>query len=119
IRAVTGSGSASGRPGARRLSRRAYGTAGSGQTLKSRTNQSFRRCFDARPSHVKALARAAYRRFSTDPMHPGLNFKRVPPHPDIYSIRIGIGYRALGVMPNSAEIVWYWIGSHADYDRMI
>jgi len=52
-------------------------------------------------------------------MHPGLNFKRVPPHPDIYSIRIGIGYRALGVMPNSAEIVWYWIGSHADYDRMI
>ena len=65
------------------------------------------------------LARAAYKRFSTDPTHPGLNFKRVPPHSDIYWVRIGIGYRALGVMPNSDDIVWYWIGSHAEYDRII
>jgi hypothetical protein len=37
---------------------------------------------------------------------------------NIYSARIGLGYRALGVRQGST-IVWFWIGSHADYDRLV
>jgi hypothetical protein len=71
------------------------------------------------PASVKRLAGIAYKRFRQNPNHPGLQFKPIPPHKDIYSIRIGLGYRALGVMPSANEIVWYWIGSHADYDKLL
>ena len=36
----------------------------------------------------------------------------------IYSIRIGLGYRALGIKEDDT-VIWFWIGSHASYDRMI
>jgi hypothetical protein len=35
-----------------------------------------------------------------------------------FSVRAGLGYRALGVMEGST-IVWFWIGSHADCDLLI
>jgi hypothetical protein len=34
------------------------------------------------------------------------------------SVRIGLGYRALGVL-KANRMVWFWIGSHAEYDRMM
>ncbi len=33
-------------------------------------------------------------------------------------MRVGIHYRALGVRTDD-EIVWFWIGSHADYDGLL
>ena len=71
------------------------------------------------PPEVKRLAREVYRRFSQNPYHPGLRFKLIHSARPIYSVRIGLGYRALGVMPDAGNIVWYWIGSHADYDKLI
>jgi hypothetical protein len=68
---------------------------------------------------VKKLARKAYTIFRQNPRHPGLRFKLVPPHGNIYSVRIGIGYRALGMMPNTNEIIWFWIGTHAKYDTLL
>lgn len=67
---------------------------------------------------VRERARAAYRLFRQDLHHPGLHFKQVHPRRPIYSARVGLGYRALGVL-NDDTIVWFWIGSHADYDRLI
>ncbi len=51
-------------------------------------------------------------------MHPGLRFKKVDEDPDIYSVRVGLGHRALGVLRGD-EIAWYWIGAHDEYDRLI
>ncbi len=68
---------------------------------------------------MKALARRAYRQFQQDPNYPGLEFKSVKgTKQSVYAVRIGIGHRAIGVM-TQGEIVWYWIGSHADYDKLI
>jgi hypothetical protein len=36
----------------------------------------------------------------------------------MWSVRIGLSYRALGYIENK-EIVWYWIGSHSEYDRIL
>jgi len=36
----------------------------------------------------------------------------------IYSARVGKGHRAVGVL-ESDEIVWFWIGSHKEYERII
>jgi hypothetical protein len=33
-------------------------------------------------------------------------------------VRITIDYRALGIRDGD-EIMWFWIGSHADYDALI
>ncbi|MHB8382737.1 MAG: ParE family toxin-like protein [Candidatus Binataceae bacterium] len=71
------------------------------------------------PLHVKRLAADAYRLFLKDPFHPGLHFKPIHSTEPIYSIRIGLGYRAVGLKPNAGDIVWFWIGSHADYDKLI
>jgi hypothetical protein len=50
-----------------------------------------------------------------DPRHPSLHFKKVG---RFWSVRVGAHYRALAVdAPNG--LVWFWIGSHADYDRLL
>jgi hypothetical protein len=56
--------------------------------------------------------------FELDPRHPGLHFKQVHPTQLIYSVRVGIGYRAVGVKDGDT-MLWFWIGSHGDYDRLI
>jgi hypothetical protein len=71
------------------------------------------------PVAIKRLARSTYQTFQKDPFHPSLHFKPVHPAKPIHSVRIGLGYRAIGVKPSASEIVWFWIGSHADYDKLI
>jgi hypothetical protein len=46
------------------------------------------------------------------------HFKKMEGQDSIYSVRIGLGYRALGAMEGS-RVVWFWMGSHADYDRKV
>ena len=50
--------------------------------------------------------------------HPSLDFKRVGKNVSVYSVRVGIGWRALGLKENDV-VVWFWIGSHAEYDRLL
>ncbi len=52
------------------------------------------------------------------PCQPSLISKKVDQESNVYSVRIGLGYRALGVMDGST-VVWFWIGSHADCDRLL
>ncbi len=85
--------------------------------MRSRRSKRFRELFRALPSDAKAQAYAAYRLFAHDPRHPGLHFKKL--HDRLYSVRVGISYRALGVMENPDLMIWIWIGSHAEYDKLI
>jgi hypothetical protein len=50
-----------------------------------------------------------------NPQHPSLRFKRVGRY---WSARVGARYRALAVEVDS-NFLWFWIGTHADYDAMI
>jgi len=47
-----------------------------------------------------------------------LRFKQVHANRPIFSVRISLAYRALGVRDGN-DIVWFWIGSHAAYDRLL
>ncbi|HEY6201044.1 MAG TPA: hypothetical protein VI231_20755 [Candidatus Binatia bacterium] len=84
----------------------------------SHTTAQFRKLFGELPAEVQRQARRAYRIFRQNPNHPSLRFKPVHPARPIYSVRISSDYRAVGVLEGH-EIVWYWIGSHADYDRLL
>jgi hypothetical protein len=54
-----------------------------------------------------------------NPYHPSLHLKQVSHKKDVYSVRIGISYRALGLRKDDDVIVWFWIGSHAEYDKLL
>lgn len=83
----------------------------------SRTTKRFRSALQALPQSVRRQAREAYRLFRDNPRHPSLSFKMVQA-PAIFSARIGLHYRALAVR-SGEEVVWFWIGTHADYDRLL
>lgn len=86
--------------------------------MRSRTARRFREAFGALPEGIRRQAREAYRLFERDPHHPSLRFKQVHPTKPIYSVRITRDYRAVGVREGD-EVVWIWIGPHADYERLI
>lgn len=78
----------------------------------------FRQAFDQLPAEIQERARQAYRLFSQNPYHPSLQFKQVHPSQPIFSARITLDYRALGIRDGD-EIVWFWIGSHAAYNNLV
>ena len=63
-------------------------------------------------------ARKAYRLFLGNPRHPSVRFKCVHPAKAIYSVRISLECRALGILEGD-DIIWFWIGSHADYEKLL
>lgn len=78
----------------------------------------FWKCYEGLPNDIKAKAKEAYALFEKNPYHPGLRFKRVHSSRPVFSVRISLHYRALGIV-ESDEIIWFWIGSHADYDSLL
>ena len=86
--------------------------------MTSHTTERFRRSLEALPENIRRQARDAYRLFRNNPLHPSLRFKRVHPSRRIYSARVTLDYRALGVRDGDT-IAWFWIGTHAEYDRLI
>ena len=86
--------------------------------MQSRTTGKFWRLFSELPLDTQRDAKRAYRLFQNNPAHPGLQFKKLEGEDHIYSVRIGLEYRALPVMTKD-RIVWYWIGNHSEYDRLV
>jgi hypothetical protein len=86
--------------------------------MKSYTTRQFRQLYALLPRHVQHQARQTYRLFRENAAYPGLHFKRVHEDSAIYSARVGIGCRAVGVVDGDT-IAWFWIGSNAGYDRLL
>ena len=87
--------------------------------MKSRVTPTFRKLLRALPNDVKRQAQAAYRQFERDPYHVSLQFKPVNSRKTLYSARVGKHYRVIGLRERDDLIVWGWIGSHADYDKLL
>ncbi len=75
----------------------------------------FWQAYDDLPVHIRELADKNYALLKDNPQYPSLHFKKVG---DYWSVRVGMRYRALGVDIDEG-ILWFWIGSHADYDRLV
>jgi len=72
-------------------------------------------CYHALPKSVQQLADKNFALLKRDAQHPSLHFKKID---RFRSVRVGLAYRALGLeVPDG--ILWFWIGSHADYDRLV
>ena len=84
----------------------------------SHTTGKFWKAYNKLPDDIRKQAKTAYVSFQDNPFHPSLHFKRIHSVLPIYSVRITKDYRSLGVQKDS-EIIWFWIGSHSDYEKLI
>ncbi len=80
------------------------------------TTRRFWKCYDALPESVQRNADQCYELLKDDPSHPSLHFKKIGNK--YWSVRAGLDYRALGVEVENG-ILWFWIGSHAEYDKLL
>ncbi len=86
--------------------------------MTSFASRRFWRAFEALPRAIQRQAERAYELWKNDPYHESLEFKRVHTKRPIYSVRIGLHWRAVGVKEGDT-ITWFWIGSHSEYDVLI
>ena len=70
---------------------------------------------EALPAAVRELADRNDEVLKRDPHRPSLHLKKVG---RFWPVRVGLRYRALAV-EEDGDLVWFWVGSHADYDRLI
>jgi len=87
--------------------------------MRSELNPDFIKLFQELPERVKRTARKNYKLWKEKPTHPSLEFKEVNQKDHIWSIRVGIGWRALGKIKNKDTVIWFWIGSHGEYDKLL
>ena len=93
-----------------------------GRAVKSRLHPSFVKQFDKLPRNVRTLVQKNYQLCRENHHHPGLEFKRIHATLPIYSVRVGIHHRAVGLRRDEGDddaIVWFFIGSHAEHDHVI
>jgi len=83
--------------------------------LIHRASPDFWACYNALPAPIREQADHAFELLKANPRHPSLHFKQVG---RFWSARVGIQYRAVGVDAPDG-IVWFWIGTHAEYDKLI
>jgi hypothetical protein len=79
------------------------------------TTPRFWQRYNALPESVRRTADRCFELLQRDPNHPSLHFKKIG---RFWSVRAGLSHRALGV-EIEAGILWFWIGIHAEYVRLI
>lgn len=72
-------------------------------------------CYQLLPPAVQRHADKSFERLKSDPKHPALHFKKVG---KLWSARVGQRHRAVAVQARDG-FVWFWIGTHADYDQLV
>lgn len=71
--------------------------------------------YAALPDAVQRLADKCFALLKADARHPSLQLKKVG---RFWSVRVGLHHRSLGV-EDGDNLVWFWIGSHGDYDKLL
>ncbi len=72
-------------------------------------------CYKQLPDAIRTLADKNFALLKADTNHPSLHFKKVGRY---RSARVGRDFRALAVETDDG-LLWFWIGNHAEYDRLI
>ena len=83
--------------------------------MKYRATPDFWYYYRQLPSYIQDLADKCYELLKQDSYYPSLHFKKVD---RFWTVRIGIHYRAIAVV-DGQEMAWFWIGHHAEYDKIL
>ena len=74
--------------------------------MQSVTTEKFRECYKKLPKPIKEQTRIAYSLWRQSPYHPSLHFKLIHQNQAIYSVRIGLKWRALGIKKEDT-LIWF------------
>jgi len=83
--------------------------------MKHLASPSFWESYEKLPEEIRDLADRSFDLLKTNSQHPSLHLKKTGKY---WSVRVGRRYRALGVEVEEG-LLWFWIGTHAEYDRLI
>ncbi len=95
---------------------------GAFEIRKNRRTKEFRKLFDALPKNTQELATAAFDLFVKNPSHPSLGHhelddnKRGQHRNGSYAVHVSRRWCAIYVVVEGVNL-WYWIGSHEDYNN--
>jgi hypothetical protein len=79
------------------------------------TSPSFWKFYYKLPKEIQEQADKNFDLLKINPSHPSLHFKRIGKY---WSVRASLEYRALGTDVDDG-ILWFWIGEHSEYERLI
>ncbi len=82
---------------------------------RHRTTGRFWDNYHALPEEIRKAADRAFAQLKSDPSHKSLRFKEIE---GLWSARVGRRHRALAHRDDEG-CVWIWIGTHAEYDRLL
>jgi len=86
--------------------------------MKHNTTTKFWKLYYNLSEAVQELADKNFSLLKADPLHPSLHFKEISGKDNLWAARVGDHFRALAIREDN-ELYWFWIGSHAEYDRII
>jgi len=84
--------------------------------MRSATLPSFWSAYKPLSDEIKREARKAYRLWEQNPFHPSLRFKCINREENIWSVRITLRCRAVGILDGDL-VTWFWIGGHDEYEQ--
>ncbi|MEA3358916.1 MAG: hypothetical protein U9R17_05850 [Thermodesulfobacteriota bacterium] len=79
------------------------------------TSPSFWKEYEKLPKHIKEVADKNFETLKENSMHPSLHFKKVG---NYRSVRVGKKHRAVAIEIEEG-VLWFWIGTHAGYDKLL
>ena len=83
--------------------------------MKHYASSRFWGLYEKLPAEIRELADKNFVLLKDNPRHPSLHFKQID---ELWSVRVGDHYRALGDDVEGG-VHWFWIGTHADYDKQL
>jgi len=75
--------------------------------------------FDDLPQEIRKLAEENYHLWKENPRNPGLRFKKIHDSLPIFSFRVGMRHRTVGVETDDGKVVWFWVGSFETFRNAI
>ncbi len=66
--------------------------------MKSATLPSFWKAYKTLDNTIRSRAKKAYQLWVQNPFHPSLHFKCINHKENIWSVRVTLGYRAIGIL---------------------
>ncbi|MBI3946990.1 MAG: hypothetical protein HY321_13785 [Armatimonadetes bacterium] len=83
--------------------------------MRHRATPQFWSLYHRLPEEVRELSDRCYDVLRRNPRHPSLRMKKTG---RFWTVRVGLHYRAVAV-EHEGDLIWFWIGTHAEYDRLL
>lgn len=87
--------------------------------MKSSVTKTFRKQLSQLPVSAQKQVEKVFMLWLEDPYHNSLQFKRISQRQSIYSARVSLNYRVLGLLETDDYIYWFWIGTHDEYNELL